>query len=929
MESLIVLLVLVVLAVPVLLVVALVQLGSLRGRVSGLEREVERLRQSGGPARNEATLAELSAREAAARAQAERAAAASAAAPAVPIPASAPPATAPPERPAAAPAQPQPPPLPAAAAPPTAAPAAAATPPPRPQPPRAPAAPAQPDVVTVAARWLRRWFTEGNVPVKVGMLVLLAGVAALLKYASDQGWMRVPVELRLAGVAFAAMAGLVFGWRQRERKRVFALSLQGGAIGVLLLVVFAAFKLYGMIPAGAAFALSVVLVAGTGVLSVKQNALALAVFAILAGFLAPIWLSTGSGNHVALFGYYAVLNAGIFAIAWWRPWRVLNLLGFAFTWGIGTLWGVLKYRPEHYSTTEPFLLLFFAFYLLIPVLYARRRAAGRRDLIDGCLVFGTPLIAFSLQAGLLDGARMPLAFCALGLGALYAALAWWLRRDSRFLALSTPYALLAIGFATLAVPLALAAEATACVFALEGAALIWLGLRQQRLLPQLTGAGLQLAAAMAFAIGASDEIWDARWIFLNANFAGALLIALAGLASAASYRRSAGAPAAPASLYYLWGLLWWLGAFAGQIEAFVPSAARANASLALTVATAWLAAEVFARHPWRALSATAMLAPAVAALFALWHIDGHQWPLRDWGWLAWAAYAALGWRILRALRARGAGELAFAHLGWLWSWALLPGVCLQLWLRDDATAFGSGWQFAAVAAPLLAIGAACLWRPGVAGWPVGERFAQWRGGATASFALVLAVAVTLGLGYDADPAPLMWLPLLNPQGLIQWGTLLMLGAWLASPLVEAGIRRRRVPLLALGGFALVTVEVLRSAHFWGGVAWNASMHSASLVQTSLTVTWSVLGVAGWIAGSRRGQRGLWLAGAVLMAVVLAKLVLIDRSHLGNLLGIASFIAYGLLCTLVGYFAPAPPSRDAQAEAGEPPSDQRSEQDASA
>jgi uncharacterized membrane protein len=59
-------------------------------------------------------------------------------------------------------------------------------------------------------------------------------------------------------------------------------------------------------------------------------------------------------------------------------------------------------------------------------------------------------------------------------------------------------------------------------------------------------------------------------------------------------------------------------------------------------------------------------------------------------------------------------------------------------------------------------------------------------------------------------------------------------------------------------------------------------------------------------GSRRGQRVLWTVGAVLMAVVLAKLILIDRNHLGNLLGIASFIAYGLLCTVVGYLAPAPP-----------------------
>jgi len=41
-------------------------------------------------------------------------------------------------------------------------------------------------------------------------------------------------------------------------------------------------------------------------------------------------------------------------------------------------------------------------------------------------------------------------------------------------------------------------------------------------------------------------------------------------------------------------------------------------------------------------------------------------------------------------------------------------------------------------------------------------------------------------------------------------------------------------------------------------------------------------------------------------VVLAKLVLVDRRHLGDLLGIGSFLAFGLMCTLVGWFAPAPP-----------------------
>src|SRR5258706_9374656 len=107
-------------------------------------------------------------------------------------------------------------------------------------------------------------------------------------------------------------------------------------------------------------------------LAVMQDAMALAVLAIVGGFLAPILISTGHGNHVALFSYYAVLNTAVFAIAWIKPWRALNLIGFAFTFGIGTWGGALQYRPEQFSSTEPFLLLFFAFFLFLPLLYPLR-----------------------------------------------------------------------------------------------------------------------------------------------------------------------------------------------------------------------------------------------------------------------------------------------------------------------------------------------------------------------------------------------------------------------------------------------------------------------------------------------------------------------------------------------------------------------------
>ncbi|HEY0839762.1 MAG TPA: DUF2339 domain-containing protein, partial [Vulgatibacter sp.] len=65
----------------------------------------------------------------------------------------------------------------------------------------------------------------------------------------------------------------------------------------------------------------------------------------------------------------------------------------------------------------------------------------------------------------------------------------------------------------------------------------------------------------------------------------------------------------------------------------------------------------------------------------------------------------------------------------------------------------------------------------------------------------------------------------------------------------------------------------------------------------------------WVAGSRGRNRPLWLAGAILMAVVLAKLAIVDRQHLGNIAGIVSFLAFGILCTAVGYLAPAPPRAD--------------------
>jgi uncharacterized membrane protein len=888
MEGVIALVVLAVLAIPVLLVIALVSVSTLKQRVAVLEQQVAALsRRPAAAAAAEPTLADL-------------------------VRQSVPPQTQPPSQaprpPApgtlvAPPASATAPPAPQASEP--IAPATAPPPAMREAPVRPPLQkPSTPGIASIALRAVQRWFTVGNVPVKIGMLVLLAGVASLLKYGADQGWFTMPPELRLAGVAAAALAALVFAWRKRDSNRVFALSLQGGAIGVLLLVVFAAFKNFGMLPAGAAFAISIVLVAGAGVLAVLQDAKALAVFALLAGFLAPIWLSTGGGNHVALFSYYAVLNAAIVGIAWYKAWRILNLLGFAFTFGIATAWGVFDYSPQKYTSTQPFLALFFAMYLLIPILFARRRPAGRRDLIDGCLVFGMPLVAFSLQAGLMEGRRMGLAFCALGLGALYAALSWWLRRRKGYDVLAQSHALLAVGFATLAVPLALSAQATACVFALEGAALCWLGLRQQRLLPQLAGAGLQVAAAVAFVIGVTaarlTPVLDTAPI-ANASFMGALLIAVAGFASAWAYRRVQNDNIA--GLYYGWGLAWWVGNGTHEVFRFLGHRDEPDALLAFAALTGWLAAEVHRRRPASALALTALAALASAVPLALWQTDAHAQPFAGNGGWAWLVYAALGVRSLQCLRDGRHTLASAAQFTWWLVWPLVASLLLG-WLPGQFDGMGDGWQAALIALPWLLVAALALYRWRWLSMPLGEAFDGWRVRLLAVLFVVLGLWWLVSLFVAGAAAPLPWLPVLNPMELAQLAVLVLALRWQVP--VGGRLPSSRIVVLSALAFAWITSVVLHAVHHWGGVAWNDGLLSSSLAQTSLTVVWSVLGVIGWVLGSRRGQRMLWLAGAVLMGVVLAKLVLVDRQHLGNLLGIGSFIAYGLLCTVVGYLAPAPP-----------------------
>jgi uncharacterized membrane protein len=638
-----------------------------------------------------------------------------------------------------------------------------------------------------------------------------------------------------------------------------------------------------------------------------------------------------------LFAYYAVLNAGIFAIAWFKAWRVLNLVGFACTFVVGILWGVTRYRPEDFSTTEPFLLLFFGFYVAIATLYALRRSLEVRRYVDATLVFGTPLVAAGLQGALVRHIEYALAWSALGASAVYLVLAHLLyarrRNDLRLLVES----FLALGtvFATLAVPLALDARLTSATWALEGAALVWIGVRQRHLGPRAFGLLLQLAAGMAFALGFS--VWTRRLVdgglpVLNSDCIGALLVACGGLVSARILAR-AKADVRPAEhaivpLAFGWGLLWWLGAGWHEIARFVALDARVPALCAFLAGSAILFAVAARRLDWPMARVPALALPAVLLLIALdrvvgWTISGAHL-LAAGGFLAWPFAIAAAIALLRHLdRASPAVSVSVLDAGHALMTLLVTLIVAEelAWLARSMVS-GAAWRLVpwGLAPALMLIGIVELASRG--GWPFATRPRAYRSiAAVPLVAAMLAWTLYANVASTGDASPLPYVPLINPLDLVQGIMIVAIVTW-ARPVQRVEGREWRFATpeslgAAAAGLLLlwVTCTTLRTLHHWADVPWSLTgLWTSRVVQSALSIVWSLFALAAMVVANRRRYRVAWTAGAALLAIVVAKLFFVDFSQVGGIERIVSFIGVGLLLLVVGYLAPVPPRRVAEAEA---------------
>lgn len=920
-----------------------------------------------------------------------------------------------------------------------------------------PVPPHGPNLIDRAISRARAWLFGGNTVLRVGVVLLFLGLAFLLRYATEG--VVVPVELRYAGVAAAALGLLGLGWWLRARNSSYALILQGTGIAVLYLTVFAAMRLHPLLDPSAAFGLLVAVTICSAILAITQDSLGLAAAAALGGFAAPILASTGAGSHVALFSYFSLLNAGILAIAWFKAWRLLNVIGFTGTFGIGFAWGLRSYSPELLWSTEPFLIVFFLMYLAIGLLYARRKlmamsdapAEGNReallqwsarkgDYVDGTLLFGPPLVGFGLQFALVQHLEFAAAFSALTLGMIYMGLARWLMAG-RTLLLGETCLALGVIFASLAIPLGLDARWTTAAWAVEGAGIFWLGLRQQRPLARAFALLLQLGSALAFL----SELHSSESSLLGGVPLGALLLGVALLFSFYQLRKALPEQIRPweliglpvlaclglAFLYLLaplfffshgtviswalaggltllvglrlqsrtfvftalsvqllggalflvtgpqlsdglrplahggfwaplvlglaamfgawrlqmsrvrgalkglsllrlsqallvWGAGWWALAWVIEVLHFasLPMQATFLLSMAAVSVALWTALALRLSWPSLGVLCTVLIPAAALVLLAAWHSRYH--PAANAGWLAWAAVFVVHFMSLRRLAPMlPARVLSVAHVLGCW---LLMGV-LALELRYALLVLSeqyNAWRWLGWAI-LPSLYLVLMAAPRAWPWPVSTYSREYRVYAAAPLALLMLGWFWLAnVASDGNAEPLPYVPLINPLELGLLFALFGVYAWSRSAMTQLAVREDYVAIATQGVagaslFMFFTALVMRTAHHWSGVPFELDLLLASMrVQAGLSIVWTLMALSLMIGGHLRRRREVWLIGAALIGVVVAKLFFVELSNRGGLARIVSFIGVGVLLLVVGYFAPLPPKRaDAVPDTGKP------------
>lgn len=159
---------------------------------------------------------------------------------------------------------------------------------------------------------------------RIGAVTMVLAVAFGFKAAVDNNLIgpagRILIGLLAGGLTILAGDTL---WRRQHR--LYAQGITSLGICIFYLTFYAAFQLYHLVPQTVAFAGALVATAAAGALALRYDARAIAILALLGGYLSPFLVSTGQPNDAFFGGYLVVLNAIALTLARRKKWLSVEI----------------------------------------------------------------------------------------------------------------------------------------------------------------------------------------------------------------------------------------------------------------------------------------------------------------------------------------------------------------------------------------------------------------------------------------------------------------------------------------------------------------------------------------------------------------------------------------------------------------------------
>ncbi len=345
----------------------------------------------------------------------------------------------------------------------------------------------------VGTRWLN-W---------VGALVLLVGIAFLLKFLYERGWIG-PAGRVAIGMGFGVGLLLLGEVRLRRLHDLLSQSVSAAGCGALFLTTFLSFKFYEFSGRTETFALLCWFAAFTVALAVIRSARILAFLGLLGAYLTPYLLSTGQDQAEVLFAYLAVLALAAVGVQASRGWQGIPSLCLALSVLYYAGWYSRFYTPERLAiaaTGAAGLIVFLSVVALARGLWNRVPVH-----IEECLVL---LAAAVLGLGYLwqilvvkHDQILGFVLCGVALAAI-AGLRLVRYRSASTRILENLFLALAAGSVLLVIPACLEADGAMLAWALGAVVLADMGAHSRHF-------PLELAAAVCLVaslwVGATQEV---------------------------------------------------------------------------------------------------------------------------------------------------------------------------------------------------------------------------------------------------------------------------------------------------------------------------------------------------------------------------------------------------------------------------------------